>query len=72
MSNYVIAATDNAETVTARSYVDALLTIDSTTTTEGIGYYDDVIVLVTGAWKIASRTFTMVLFRPNVLAGNAS
>jgi 3-phenylpropionate/cinnamic acid dioxygenase small subunit len=72
MSNYVINAMGNADSVTARSYVDALLTIDSATTTEGIGYYDDVIVRDGNAWKIASRTFTMVLFRPNVLAGTVS
>jgi 3-phenylpropionate/cinnamic acid dioxygenase small subunit len=72
MTNYVITATDNPNSVTARTYVDALLAIDAATTTEGIGYYDDVIVLSGGVWKIASRTFTMVLFRANILAGSST
>jgi predicted transcriptional regulator len=69
MSNYAITAGEHPDTVTARTYVDALLTIDEATRTEALGYYDDELVRGPEGWKISRRVFTMVLFRPNILVG---
>jgi hypothetical protein len=47
--------------VSSRSYVDALIMrADNLTGTQAIGYYDDVLVRVSGGWKIARRHFSPV------------
>jgi len=56
--------------VTARSYVDALvLGPDNTAGVQAFGFYDDVLTPTDGGWKIAKRSFTMVLARPVVALG---
>jgi 3-phenylpropionate/cinnamic acid dioxygenase small subunit len=48
----------------ARSYVDAvLLSGHGDGGTQALGFYDDRLRRTGGAWKIAERTFTMVLQR---------
>jgi hypothetical protein len=60
MSNFVI--TGNAESATARSYVDALLTPAEPSGDPhcGIGYYDDQLIKQGGSWRIAKRHFVAV------------
>lgn len=49
--------------VSARSYVDALLTPmnEGGPVHRGIGYYDDMLVRTGGGWRIARRIFNAVL-----------
>jgi 3-phenylpropionate/cinnamic acid dioxygenase small subunit len=55
------AVASEGETVTARSYVDALiLGPDSRRGVQAQGYYDDVVVRTDDGWKIARRRYTMV------------
>jgi 3-phenylpropionate/cinnamic acid dioxygenase small subunit len=56
-----VAITSNGDTVTARSYVDALVMFgDNERGTRADGYYDDELVHTADGWRIARRTFTMV------------
>ena len=56
-----VAVTDHGDTVTARSYVDALIMFgDNERGTRAAGFYDDELVHADGGWRIARRTFTMV------------
>jgi hypothetical protein len=60
MTNFVV--TGDAETATARSYVDALL-LPAEADDElhrGIGYYDDRLVKRGDEWRIAKRHFVAV------------
>jgi len=51
----------DGETVTARSYVDALvLGPDNLRGVEVSGFYDDVVVRTDQGWKIARRRFTPI------------
>lgn len=51
----------SGESVTARSYVDALLmTPDGHTIMNVAGFYDDQLVLTADGWKISQRQFTAV------------
>jgi SnoaL-like domain len=44
------------------SYVDAvIMSADNVTGTQAMGYYDDVLVHLSGGWKVARRNFTLVL-----------
>ncbi len=62
ISDEVVATHDHG--VSSRSYVDALIMgPDNTTGTQAIGYYDDVLALRAGGWKIARRRFTLVCMR---------
>jgi 3-phenylpropionate/cinnamic acid dioxygenase small subunit len=55
------AVTRAGETLTARSYVDAMvLGPDNVRGVRAAGYYDDVVVQTADGWKIASRRYTMV------------
>ena len=50
--------------VTARAYVDALVMLpDGATGVRAAGFYDDVLVETGGAWRIARRRFTPVLYQ---------
>ena len=52
----------DGDTVTARSYVDAVVMgPDNVTGTRATGYYDDRLRRGAGGWQIEHRTFTMVL-----------
>jgi 3-phenylpropionate/cinnamic acid dioxygenase small subunit len=60
MTNFVV--TGDADTATARCYVDALL-LPAEADGElhrGIGYYDDQLVKRGGEWRIAKRHFVAV------------
>jgi 3-phenylpropionate/cinnamic acid dioxygenase small subunit len=62
LTNVVVASSDVG--ATARSYVDALvLGPDNRSGTQGVGIYDDDLVRTAEGWRIARRTFTMVLRR---------
>jgi hypothetical protein len=60
MTNFVI--TGNAQSATARSYVDAqLMPADPDGDVHrGIGYYDDQFIKTGGEWRIAKRHFVAV------------
>jgi hypothetical protein len=60
MTNFVI--TGDAESATARSYVDALLTPADPggDVHHGIGYYDDQFIKQENEWRIAKRHFVAV------------
>jgi SnoaL-like domain len=59
ITNEVVTPHDRG--VSSRSYVDALImSADNMTGTQAIGYYDDVLVRLSGEWKIARRRFTPV------------
>ncbi len=59
ISNEVVTANDDG--VSSLSYVDALVMgPDNTSGTQASGYYDDVLVVRSGAWQIARRRFTLV------------
>jgi 3-phenylpropionate/cinnamic acid dioxygenase small subunit len=58
------AVTASATGVAARSYVDAIVMFgDNQAGTRAAGYYDDELVLTDDGWKIASRSFTLVLLQ---------
>jgi 3-phenylpropionate/cinnamic acid dioxygenase small subunit len=62
ITNQAVSQDDNG--VTARSYVDAIvLGPDNRTGVEATGFYDDEFARTEDGWKIARRTFTMVLAR---------
>ena len=62
LSNLAIAIDGN--TATARSYVDAILMMpDGKTGLNPTGFYDDDLIRTSEGWRIARRTFTMVLQR---------
>jgi 3-phenylpropionate/cinnamic acid dioxygenase small subunit len=62
ITNQVVAV--SGDTVTARSYVDAIvLGPDDSGGAQAAGYYDDVVVRTEDGWKIARRRFTMVRMR---------
>ena len=51
--------------VAARSYVDAIVMFgDNKAGTRATGFYDDELVLTDDGWKIASRSFTLVMLQP--------
>jgi len=55
------SVTSDGRTVTARSYVDAIvLGPDNLRGAQAAGYYDDVVVRTDDGWKIARRRYTMV------------
>jgi 3-phenylpropionate/cinnamic acid dioxygenase small subunit len=59
LTNQVIVV--NGENAVARTYVDALImSADSQTGVNGIGFYDDDIVRTPQGWRIARRRFTTV------------
>jgi 3-phenylpropionate/cinnamic acid dioxygenase small subunit len=59
ITNQAVACEDG--TVTARSYVDALvLGPDNARGVRVDGYYDDVLVRTDDGWRIARRRYTMV------------
>ena len=63
------AITQNGETATARSYVDAVvMAADNKNGAQALGYYDDALIRTGQGWKIARRRFTLVLVRPVVSA----
>jgi 3-phenylpropionate/cinnamic acid dioxygenase small subunit len=50
--------------VLARSYVDALvLAPDAMSGTRAVGFYDDKMLKTSAGWRIARRSFTMVLLQ---------
>lgn len=62
ITNQAISSDD--ATVTARSYVDAIvLGPDDVGGAHATGYYDDVVVQTENGWKIAHRRYTMVRVR---------
>lgn len=53
------------ERVTARSYVDVLLTTPGgELIVRGAGFYDDELILTDDGWRIARRRFTNVIMEP--------
>lgn len=68
MTNVVVRV--DGDTITARTYGDALLQYreDPSTYDHSAGYYDDVLVRTPNGLKIASRTTTTVLYEHG--AGN--
>ena len=62
ITNEVVTPHDHG--VSSHSYVDALImSADNMSGTQAVGYYDDVLVQVSGEWKIARRRFTPVRFQ---------
>jgi 3-phenylpropionate/cinnamic acid dioxygenase small subunit len=62
ITNQVVSQHDGR--VTARTYVNAIVMgPDNRTGVEADGFYDDELVPTDDGWKIARRTFTMVLVR---------
>ena len=65
ITNQAVSQDDNG--VTARTYVDAIVMgPDNRTGVQAIGFYDDELARTDDGWKIARRTFTMVLVRDEV------
>jgi uncharacterized protein (TIGR02246 family) len=59
LTNQVIRV--DGDRAQARTYVDALIMVgDNTSGVNGIGYYDDDLVLTDAGWRIAGRRFTTV------------
>ncbi len=55
----------DGDTATARSYVDAVIMgADGATGARATGYYDDELRHGVDGWRIARRTFTMVVLQP--------
>jgi 3-phenylpropionate/cinnamic acid dioxygenase small subunit len=62
ITNQVVRS--DGDRVRARSYVDALvLAADNRSGTQAVGYYDDELARTDDGWRIARRTFTMVLLQ---------
>ena len=56
-----IAINVDGETATARTYVDAvLMSADTTTGLNTVGYYDDDLVHTNDGWRITHRRFTTI------------
>jgi len=65
-----VALSPRDDRVTTRSYVDALIMgRDNQSSIRAAGYYDDEFVRTGTGWKIARRTFTSVLARPEATGG---
>jgi 3-phenylpropionate/cinnamic acid dioxygenase small subunit len=62
ISNQAVSQHDDR--VTAHTYVDAIIMgPDNRTGVQAVGFYDDELARTADGWKIARRTFTMVLAR---------
>jgi ketosteroid isomerase-like protein len=61
VSNCVVAG--EADVATARSYVDAVLTLPDGTVHNATGVYQDRLVRSADGWRIAERRFQAVLMR---------
>jgi 3-phenylpropionate/cinnamic acid dioxygenase small subunit len=65
ITNQAVSQHDNR--VNARTYVDAIVMgPDNRTGVQALGFYDDEFARTDDGWKIARRTFTMVLVREAV------
>ena len=63
ISNIVV--TPAGEGATARSYVDALLTVDDTGAAHrAAGFYEDRLMRAADGWRIAERRYVMICFNP--------
>lgn len=63
ITNQAVAAGPDANTATARSYVDAIVMLaDNQTGVRAVGFYDDDLVRDDLGWQIARRTFTPVVY----------
>lgn len=64
-----IAIELQADTATARNYVDVVLYLDAEPKMlTGKGYYDDRLVRTESGWRIAERDYTMVHFQTDLPA----
>ena len=64
ISNMAIDVGEDGRHAVARCYVDGVLMApDGQTGFNPIGFYDDQLVLTGDGWRIARRTYTMVMFR---------